>query len=211
MIFNKSLTNTQICFIVNNAGKKSDKDADIVIFPLANLSGGIDLMRSIKPVGATGGLIAIDSIETNILHKEAISAAKEVKLHGIKGITDSVVSVYNDYGIKAAMNYDAKWNLTYELAIPIKYLALKDGVSFAYSIKLNGIPVNNQPVAPSLSTGGGAIGSTDRDTRIQNVTFAPTTVGPGGADGRGATSPMDDMQSMTYPTDFWGKYTLAKK
>ncbi len=210
------LTNSKIIaggisFIVNSAGKKSDKDAGIVIFPGANLSGGMDLLRSIKPVGATGGLTAIDSIEANALHKEAISAAKEVKLHGIKEITDSVVSVYNDYGIKAALNYDAKWNLVYELAIPIKYLNIKDGVPFAYSIKLNGIQINNQPAAPSLSTGGGAIGNPAIDTRVQNVTFVPTTVGPGSGGGRGATSPMDDMQSMTYPTDFWGKYTLAKK
>jgi hypothetical protein len=201
-----------ISFIVNSAGKKSDKDAGIVIFPVANISGGLDLARSIKPVGATGGPTAIDTIETNILHKEAISAAKEVKLQGIKEITDSVVSVYNDYGIKAALNYDAKWNLVYELAIPIKYLNIKEGVPFAYSIKLNGIQTNNnQPVAPSLSTGGGAIGNPDRDTRVQTVTFVPTTVGPGSAGGRGATSPMDDMQSMTYPTDFWGKYILVKK
>ena len=201
-----------INLIVNPAGKKSDKGATVITFPTANVGNAYNQLASVKPVGATGGLTVVDSAEIKELHKTAIADAKEIKVRGVKEITDSVISVYNDYGIKAGLNYDAKNNLTYELAVPLKYLNLTDGAPFAYSIKVNGIQLNNQPVAPSLSMGGGAISALNPDnTKVQSVTFAPTSViGSASGGARQQASLADDIQSMSFPTDFWGKYTLAK-
>lgn len=202
-----------INLIINPAGKKSDKGATVITFPIANVGNAYSQLASVKPVGATGGLTVVDSVEIKELHKTAIADAKEIKVRGVKEITDSVISVYNDYGIKAGLNYDAKNNLTYELAVPLKYLNLTDGTPFTYSIKVNGIQLNNQPVAPSLSMGGGGISALNpENTRVQTVVFAPTSVvGSSGAGaGRQQASLADDIQSMSFPTDFWGKYTLAK-
>lgn len=202
-----------ITLLVNPAGKKSEKDAASITFPTANVSNAYNLLSTIKPVGASGGMTADDSLEIKGLQKKAIAAAKEIKVSGVKDISQPTVSIYNDHGIKAGLNYDAKGNLTYELAVPLKYLNLTDGTPFAYSIKVNGIQTNNQPTAPSLGgVGGGGISALNPDnTKIQTVVFAPTSAvnsSSGGA--RQQSSLADDMQSMSFPTDFWGKYTLAK-
>jgi hypothetical protein len=50
------------------------------------------------------------------------AASKEIKLSGCKDIADSSISVYNDYGIKAAQLFNSSRAWTYELAIPLKYI-----------------------------------------------------------------------------------------
>ncbi|MEO8885098.1 MAG: hypothetical protein ABI367_03485 [Mucilaginibacter sp.] len=197
---------------INATGKKSDKDAVVITFPTSNLGS---LRNQIAPAVRQAGDAGRQQIDTELVaavHKAAIDAAKEIKVRGIKEITDTVISVYNEYGVKAVINYNTKGNLTYELAIPLKYLQLQDGVPFAYNLKLNGIGGNNNsmPGGATFSSGlaNGAV--TDIDRNATNY-----SAGGGGAftSAVGGTRPSDmiDLQTMMNPTDFWGKYTLAKK
>ena len=123
------------------------------------------------------------------------------------------------------MGYDPIGNYDYEAAIPLKLLNLSpnDTKEIAYNIKVNGIeiPANFNPNgggfggnngggnggAAGGGNGGGAGGGNGggggggRGGRGGGGGGAPA--GPGGPGGRNP--------EMYSPTDFWGKYTLAKK
>jgi len=65
--------------------------------------------------------------------------AKTIEVTGVKNI-DSIISIYNEPGIKVAGRFDAGQGYTYELAIPLKHLHLDNNIAqrFEYQILLNG-------------------------------------------------------------------------
>jgi hypothetical protein len=75
---------------------------------------------------------------------QVIKDFKEIHVKGIPGIKDSLISLYNQQGIKVMINEyadkaDVKW-YDYELCIPLKYLPLSSASqSFLYVIRFNGI------------------------------------------------------------------------
>jgi hypothetical protein len=121
---------------------------------------------------------------------------KELSITGVKDITDTLVSIYNTYGIKTAINFDTKGNLFYELAVPLKLLELDAAKSaeLAYNLKLNGMQFGGGREVVIREAGGGQGGGGGFGIRG----------GGGGGFGGGA------MAEMMTPTDFWGKYKLAK-
>jgi hypothetical protein len=223
-------------FTINTAGKKSEKDAYKIIFPLIDMSSFRNQMMSARPGGGGGGgaqnvtVMRVggggtfvssgpmppgvggppDSTAIAAMRKRALGNIKEIKLLGFAAadIPDSVISIYNEYGVKAAVDYDAKGNLTCEIAVPLKYLRLAtDGPKeFAYNIKLNGLNLSSMlpPGMPMPMPGGGG-GVADV------VVVGRSANGGGGGDMPRGMPSMNDMQSMISPTDFWGKYILAKK
>lgn len=109
---------------------------------------------------------------------------KSIQVTGIKEIDEPTISVYNTLGIKAVAAFDNKLDYTYELAVPLKYLAvsINNGTRFSYNIKLNGGTIN--PAAPA----------------------APVVI-----DNNGGIVPQPDNDYLFSPTDFGGEYALAKK
>ncbi|HCN83727.1 MAG TPA: hypothetical protein DIT07_08905, partial [Sphingobacteriaceae bacterium] len=133
-------------------------------------------------------------------NQKLTSMAKDIRVEGIKGVKDTI-SIYNPEGIKAAILFDEQEVLTYELAIPLKYLELsvKEPKPFAYTIRLNGAP--NYP---------------DKGLEFNLITaFRRTRYGGKGIRGfniRGDTMSMygenaDIIKSLISPTDFSGEYT----
>ncbi|MXV14493.1 hypothetical protein [Hufsiella ginkgonis] len=112
--------------------------------------------------------------------------AKQIRISGFSEITDPDISIYNELGIKAVSQVDARRAYTYELQLPVKYFRhLVDGKgAFDYNVTLNGV------VDPpgTVVVGGRPAGS------------PPIT----GSDG----VPVFDMFS---PTDFTATYILVKK
>ena len=101
------------------------------------------------PGGGFGGgspaqQASADSAMTAAAHERVINSSKEIKLFGFKDIQDSLISIYNEYGIKAALGYDAKGSFTYELALPLKALGLTPASAkeIAYNVKVNGLQMN---------------------------------------------------------------------
>ena len=117
------------------------------------------------------------------VNKKAIDAFKEIQVTGIKDIKDSIISIYNSEGIAAMGLFNRRMALTYELAIPLKYLgiSLDDPARISYNIKVNGRP--ETPIKPGMKKG------------INEDALNPTS---------------DYFFRMT-STDFWGEYKLAKK
>ncbi|MCC8425448.1 hypothetical protein [Mucilaginibacter sp. UR6-11] len=178
---------------INTADKKNDKDAFSLTYPVVNRAGG-GRGRGGFGGGRNGGAILSDSAAkaaTEEAHKQFISAAKEIKVLGFKEITDTLISIYNEYSIKSLVGYDEQGNLTYEMAVPLKELGLSanDPKEFTYQLLLSGIS------APTTSGFGGGGGGRSR----------------GGRGGAGGGRNNIDYQELIAPTDFWGKYTLAKK
>lgn len=164
--------------IINTDGKKKDKGAPSVTFPVIEhperLGGNISDRFENRNAGTDTALM-------HQLHQRTIIAAKQIRVLGISAITDTLISIYNMDGIKTALNFDSDGGLTLEMAIPLRLMNLtaSNTQELAYHIVLNGF----QP-----EWGGGPSG-------------------PGGDSGPNTLNMFDLMT----PSDFWGKYTLAKK
>lgn len=213
-----------ITLAINTEGKKSEENAYIISFPLVDANSLRNQMSSFRPpAGVTGGAgMQMDTAALDKMRKQAVKTFKEIKLVGFKDITDSVVSIYNEYGIKAGVDYDSKGAMICELAIPLKYFNTSASKpEFAYNLKLNGLDIS--AMINSMMAGGGFPGGGPGGGNVVVVGGGPGGGGFGGGGGGfggggggfggGGRMPrgMGDMQGMTAPTDFWGKYTLAKK
>jgi hypothetical protein len=238
-----------ITFTINTDGKKKDKDAYAITFPVVarlergNFGGaggpGAGGFGGGGPggggfggggAGGFGGFNrngATDTAAMAARRKQTLAAAKEIKIFGFKDVTDSLISVYNEYGVKASIGYDAAGNYAYELAIPLKMLNLVPGdkKEIAYQVKVNGL------VLPDFGQrdgggnaggfgggapggGGGAPGGGGGAPRGGGGAPGGPGGGAGGQGGRGGFGGPGGGGmggDMFAATDFWGKYTLAKK
>jgi hypothetical protein len=206
-----------ITLTINTDGKKSEENAYIISFPLVDANSLRNQMSSFRPrAEAAGGAgMQMDSAAINKMRKDAVKTFKEIKLVGFKDITDSVVSIYNTYGIKAGVDYDNKGAMICELAIPLKYFTTSASKpEFAYNLKLNGLDISamiNSMMAGGGFPGGGMAGGGMPGAVVVADGFRGGGGGGFGGGGGIRVRGMGDMQGMTAPTDFWGKYSLAKK
>ena len=179
--------------------------------------GGIAGMRAMMGGGAPGD--QIDSA-TLAIRKKALLTYKEIKVSGFKDIPDSLISLYNEYGVKTMANYDDKGSFLYEVAIPLKLMGLEAGstTELAYNVKLNGLQIPNLPNIDMM--GGGGLGGGGADPGGAGGGPAGATVnirmnGGGGFAGAGGGGRRSggtfNFQEMISPSDFWAKYILAKK
>lgn len=189
---------------INPNGKKKEKDGSSITFPViarpqrGQGGGNAGFQRPQQGQRLQGA--SADSAAA-ARRKQQLAAVKEIKVLGIKDITDSLISIYNEYGIVAVANFDEKGSYVYELAVPLKLLGLTPASKdFSYNIKVNGFQFGggfgggNRPAVVMTDGGGGGGG--------QGGGFRG---GQGGGGVRGGFDP-----SAFLPTDFWGKYSLAK-
>lgn len=202
-----------LTFLINTQGKKRDKDAMSVTYPLIN--------RANRTQGARGqggqrqGGFQNRAQQTQqqrdsanlVLHKQQLAGVKEIKVAGFKSIPDSLVSIYNEYGLKAVASFDQSGAYVYELAIPLSLLDINvaDAKELAYQIKLNGL--SNMGFGGNAGFGGGGAGGFGGARGGFGGGAAGGRAGGAGFGG-GAGSNMQDLMNAT---DFWGKYTLYKK
>jgi len=216
-----------ITFSVNPDGKKKDKESLTLTYPLINRAqfrrggqgapggGGGGAGRVTvggRPVGGMGGPggVQLTSKQRDsamaAMQKTQLAQVKEIKIKGFKKTTDTLVSIYNDLGIRAAASIDKDNVFFYEAAIPLEELGLTmdNAKEFAYNVKLNGLQLPGM----DFNRGGGGGGGFGGGGGGNQVTIR--TGGPGGGGG-GPRGGGIDFQALISPTDFWGKYTLTKK
>lgn len=205
-----------ITFSVNTQGKKKEKESFNVTYPLIKRAPGGGRQGQNRQAGQGGqGGFQNRTQQTPqqrdsaalVNRKEQLSTVKEIKVGGFKTIADTLVSIYNEYGIKAVGAFDAKGTYVYELAIPLSLLELSinDKKEFVYQIKVNGLS------AMSFGGGGGNAGRGNGGNFGGNGGGGGNFGGgarPGGGGFGGGANSTTDMMS---PTDFWGKYTLINK
>jgi hypothetical protein len=181
-----------VSLIINPSDKKKDKNSVSITFPVFDRKDLPNMNLKNKPEltkdKARNRMLA-DSF-MNVVNKSLTDKLKEIEITGVKEIPDSLISIYNEDGIKAAALFDNQISYTYELAIPLKYLGLSTD-KFRYHIELNGASANHSTI--QLSSGG----------RFYMVSSGGQTMAIP------ATSPQ--FTGMVFPTDFWGEYTLAKR
>lgn len=200
-----------ITFSINADGKKKSKELASLTFPVITRNS----RRAAMGGGGGGGQRSFGSYQTmtqeqrdsmqNAFGQKQLDAAKDIKISGFKNVTDSLVSIYNEYSIKAIANLDANGTYTYEIGIPLDLLPVDITKEFGYNIKVNGLQMgsfgggNNE----NANRGGGGAGAGAGGNR---------SFGGNGGGGGGSSRERGgfDFQDLITPTDFWGKYTIAK-
>lgn len=121
--------------------------------------------------------------------KKVVNEIKELKVLNIKSISDNLISIYNDYGIKSALSYK-NGELTYELLIPLTLIELNEKVKFNYTMVLDG---------------------TSEIKRINAQSSSVPAAPPGLPTSRSPSSSVGMLYEMGEATDFSGEYVLYKK
>jgi len=213
-----------VTLTINTADKKKEENAYSVRFPIVNRNSLRGIRRP-RGASATTVMDSASMAEAAMARKQAIAAIKEISVLGFKDITDTLISIYNTYGIKAAAGYDEQANLQFELAIPLSLLNLSAGnpKEFAYNVKVNGIDFSRNGNNGGRDNGGGNRPQGGGAGGFGGGGNGGGRNGGGGAGGfggggNGGGGPRnfgggggDFMNELLSPTDFWGKYTLAKK
>jgi hypothetical protein len=197
-----------ITLSINPDGKKKEKESITLTYPVIHRTGRGPGGGGMRRIGGFGGGGAQPNAKERdsmmaAMQKTQLAQAKEIKIKGFKTTTDTLISIYNEYSIKAFANIDKDNAFFYELQIPLDALGISKDVpkEFAYNIKLNGLQL------PGLD-GGGFSGGGGRGAGGGG--FGGGGRGPGGGGGRGPGGGNFDFQAMISPTDFWGKYTIKK-
>lgn len=78
--------------------------------------------------------------EAKEIQRRIISKIKEIKVEGFKELVDGGISLYNTYGIKAAMAFDDKNDMIQEIAIPLRLLGIDPNHTdlITFRIRVNG-------------------------------------------------------------------------
>lgn len=192
---------------VNNKGKK--KETSTVTFPVVDRAAMMSEMRNRGGQGREGGEARTERTPEQRaamrmeMRKRMLNQYKEIKVSGLEGISMESVSIYNTYGLKAGINFDAQNNLIYELAIPLKLVNVNLDNEIAINIKLNGIEIpenrgqGDGEGRPSGGFGGGGFGG-------------GRSFGGGYGGGRYGGGEGGDFSSMFTSTDFWVKAKFAQ-
>ena len=139
-INNTKILGGGITLTINTANKKKEENAFSVTFPIVSRANMRGLRR---PRGASQNTVqdSASLAEAAAARKSVIATMKEISVLGFKEIPDTLISIYNEYGIKAAANYDEQADLLIEMAIPLNllHIFLDTPKEFAYNIRVNGM------------------------------------------------------------------------
>lgn len=186
------LINAGLTFTIHNSLQKKEGDEIAVTYPFLYYDVFDNKVNGAPAIDYRGSITDWNNRLTTI--------AKDIRVAGIKGVKDTI-SIYNPEGIKAAILFNEEKALTYELAIPLKYLGLsvKEPKPFSYTIQLNGSPnypgMDNQILAFRRTRYGGK-GIRSLSIEGKNLTMT----GPNA----------DIIMSVINPSFFSGECTLAK-
>lgn len=199
--YNPKILAGGISLTINTTGRKKDKDAYIVTFPVINRAGGGGRGGRSRRGGFGQDQEKPDTAAIVAQQKQTLATGKEISAIGFKEITDTLISIYNEYGIKAAANIDDKGIYTAELAIPLAMLKIPaDQKEIAYNIKVNGLQFDMVKLGGNITIDGGG-------------GFGGRGGGGGGGFGGGfggfGVRDTPDSDDITIATDFWAKYALA--
>lgn len=190
-----------ISFSVNAKGKKKEDDAFTITYPL------IARTNNARSTGQGGGGFNRQRMGQNRAEqsqeqrdsvayeqrKVQLAGVKEIKIKGFTHIPDSLISIYNEHGIKAVAKMDEQKAYFCEIGIPLSQLqiSIDDKKEIAYQIRLNGRQGGGGNFQMRANAGGGGFGGGNRG-------------GFGGGNNNTA------QQDLMVATDFWGKYIIQK-
>jgi len=167
---------------------KSDKNNVSITYPVIDKVPYFPNL--IRPKGGISDPLAKTNDTVMLKYNSLLEPkAKWIRVKGIAGL-DTLISVYNQDGIKAAGLFDNRQFYTSELSVSLKQLGFNiNGVQkIVYNIRINGAkPIEFR----------GQVSASDPATVEWLQKFQEH------ANARAAR--------QAAPTDFWGEYVLAKK
>jgi len=179
----KRILNGGITFSINKTGKKNDINAMSMTYPAFDKNNRVVVNFKIKPeivAGNSNPLMQADSF-MNATNKKMKDRSKWIRTTGLKDV-DSLISVYNEDGIKAAALFDNKMVYTWEISVDMKLLGMTiNDPKFTYHIMINEVTEHGIDIKKG-----------------NNGQIMSININQGAQTGQPAT-------------DFWGEYTLAKK
>lgn len=197
-IYIKKVISGGLTLTINTNGRKNEKDAyQISLFPIEDYRTTRQFTSSPTKIDST----------TQEHRKQALTKIKELKLAGFKEIPDSIISIYNTYGLKIKAKADEKGNLNYELSIPLEQLklSLNKKTDIAINIKFNAVDVRSNKASSNNGGGGmariGSNGGGNRNNAPKRSNNA-SQYGGGNRNSGGNT----DILLFTTANDFWDKY-----
>lgn len=179
-----------ISFTVNYENNK--KAAPTVIFPVLDRTPGKKQADSEQP-------------EPEEIQRRIISRIKEIKVEGFKELVDGGISLYNTYGIRAAMAFENN-EMIQEIAIPLRLIGIEPNHKdlITYRIRINGFE--------------GSTTIQQRDMSYYDDMYGGAYGGRYGRYGRNYNGMYGGMPRRNYPstkistsTEFFVKSTLATK
>nr|WP_294793394.1 hypothetical protein [uncultured Mucilaginibacter sp.] len=185
-----------ITITINPDQKKADNAAPAITFPMTEPKDLRGITLSMREVLENMDSSQGEKLLTNT-NKLLSSDLRLIRSTGFKNVTDTLISVYNEHGIKAAGALSNKNSITCEFEIPIALLNLK-GDKLNYNIRLNGPKL--RPVVVPVS-----IPEVERIVTPVNV-----FKGEGVVSRENMTRQQSEMVASTLATDLSGEYTLAK-
>jgi len=196
-IINKIYANG-ITFSIDSSGKKGNKNIISFTYPVFDGDNRFHMNIKSKPKIEPGSSVSVLKADSfmNVANSSMAAKAKWIRVNGVKGL-DTLISIYNEDGIKGAALFDDQMVYTLELQVPLKYLGhpINNFSKFAYHIELHGLSGMN---VDNVIRG---------QIRGPNGNMNPTVK----MIGVNSLADIDRFIGMGAPTDFWGEYTLAKK
>jgi hypothetical protein len=190
-----------ITFTVQKSAKKNDKDGVSITYPIFEKNNrpsiGVKMNMNMEN-GVTKTTTTSDPVTDSLVmarNKQLDEKSKVIGVTGIPGL-DTLISVYNEDGIKTGERFNKTGAYIYELSVDLKLLGISvaDASKFAYHIKLNGTSFGTPTIKVQGGDGSAAYAAATAAATEQIMAKLSAMMGP----------------SAT-PTDFWGDYTLAKK
>ena len=191
-----------ITLTVQKSGKKNDKDGVSITYPIFDKNNRPSIgmkMRMSMENGVSKTETTSDPVTDSMImarNKQLDEKSKVIAVTGVPGL-DTLISVYNEDGIKTGERFNKTGAYTYELSVDLKVLGISvaDASKFAYHIKLNGISTFGTPTI-----------------KIQGGDGSPASAAATAAATEQIMAKMSAMMGPSAtPTDFWGEYTLVKK
>ncbi|NRF40768.1 hypothetical protein [Pedobacter foliorum] len=185
-----------ISFTVSTSGIKTDTSNVEITFPaytkgyskwMVNLE---DLKEVSKSIGENK--VLVDSF-VNLRNSQIDSKLKLIGISGIKLTNDSLLSVFNDTGVKVKSKFSSNIVYTYELAFPLKLLDNK-GINLSeisYNIRVNGASTRNVVIEVDQDRKRIFVNGKNNDNYVWPLTAS--------------------YLSLAFPTEFWGQYVLFTK
>lgn len=177
-----------ISLTISAAGRKTE-NAVRVTYPILAYEDKkyIDYKNTLIIDGKPSTIYPDSMITTN--NKNLLAMSKTLSFGKVDD-RDNILSVYNDYGIQAAMLFNNKMELTVELALDLKLLkrVISSLDKLTYHVECNGMEIMNL-------NGFDIVYDADGTSRMK-----PRP---------GALAPLE-IEQASYTTDFFGEYTMAK-
>lgn len=176
-----------VTFTVNATGKKDyNAKGDLSLrFPSLGIKEGSAIFFNAEMLSDDynkGKTTKQSDSCVDIANQLLLQLGKTIKVKGLYGSSDTLISVYNEERIKTSAHFDYRGAYIYKLAVPLKYIVAAGNIltSITYSIKLS-----DRLLEPKL-------GMSFSLKRVNGVYIDPD-------------------QDLDSTTDFWSEYTLAKK